>query len=190
SADAYAAVTEQAAVRRGGDCRLVVRAAVRSVRRGQARAGERRRGRRAGAGDDVRVRARAWPRAGRGKGHRAPVPDLAPPAMGTRSQVRTGAARMAAGHEVAGHRASNALTAGTGRAGTMSLVAGGGTDNATYSIAASYDAVPLANQGGEIAVTVTNTGTSTWNGADSATSYYALGARVFSAGDGAGSGAP
>jgi RHS repeat-associated protein len=133
---------------------------------------------------------RAWPRAGRGKGHRAPVPDLAPPAMGTRSQVRTGAARMAAGHEVAGHRASNALTAGTGRAGTMSLVAGGGTDNATYSIAASYDAVPLANQGGEIAVTVTNTGTSTWNGADSATSYYALGARVFSAGDWAGSGAP
>src|SRR5579872_6537876 len=41
----------------------------------------------------------------------------------------------------------------------------------------------MANQSGRIAVTVTNTGTSTWSG-------YALGTQVFPAGDTTGTGTP
>jgi hypothetical protein len=60
---------------------------------------------------------------------------------------------------------------------------GGGTDNASYSVASSFDTVPMADQAGQIAVTLTNTGTSTWSG-------YALGSRVLPAGDTSGIGTP
>jgi hypothetical protein len=58
-----------------------------------------------------------------------------------------------------------------------------GTDNASYSVASSFDTVPMADQSGRIAVTVTNTGTSTWSG-------YALGSQVFPSGDTNGTGTP
>jgi len=60
---------------------------------------------------------------------------------------------------------------------------GGGTDNASYSVASTFDTVPMADQSGRIAVTVTNTGTSTWSG-------YALGSQVFPSGDTTGTGTP
>jgi len=60
---------------------------------------------------------------------------------------------------------------------------GGGTDNASYSVASSFDTVPMADQTGRIAVTVTNTGTNTWTG-------YALGSQVFPSGDTNGTGTP
>jgi RHS repeat-associated protein len=60
---------------------------------------------------------------------------------------------------------------------------GGGTDNASYSVASSFDTVPMADQTGRIAVTLTNTGTSTWSG-------YALGSQVFASGDTNGTGTP
>src|SRR5581483_4737697 len=46
------------------------------------------------------------------------------------------------------------------------------SDNATYSVASQFDTPPMADQSGYIAVTLTNTGTSTWSG-------YALGSQVF-----------
>ncbi len=58
---------------------------------------------------------------------------------------------------------------------------GGGTDNASYSVASTFDTVPMADQSGRIAVTLTNTGTSTWAG-------YALGSQVFPSGDTNGTG--
>jgi len=69
----------------------------------------------------------------------------------------------------------------------MSLVRAAGsstTDNASYSVAATYDTVAMADQTGRIAVTLTNTGTSTWG------SGYALGSQVFAAGDTTGTGTP
>ncbi len=69
---------------------------------------------------------------------------------------------------------------------------GGGTDNASYSVAAAFDTVPMANQSGRIAVTLTNTGTSTW-GKDSfgfTQAPYALGTLVFPAADTTGTGTP
>ena len=59
-----------------------------------------------------------------------------------------------------------------------------GADNASYSVAASYDTVPMADQTGRIAVTLTNTGTSTWG------TGYALGTQVFASGDTTGTGTP
>jgi hypothetical protein len=59
----------------------------------------------------------------------------------------------------------------------------GGTDNASYSVASTFDTVPMADQSGRIAVTLTNTGTSTWTG-------YALGSQVFPSGDTTGTGTP
>jgi hypothetical protein len=59
----------------------------------------------------------------------------------------------------------------------------GGTDGASYVVASTYDTVPMANQTGRIAVTLTNTGTSTWTG-------YGLAALVFPSGDTSGTGTP
>jgi len=59
----------------------------------------------------------------------------------------------------------------------------GGTDNASYSVASTFDTVPMANQSGRIAVTLTNTVTSTWTG-------YALRAKVFPSGNTTGTGTP
>jgi len=57
------------------------------------------------------------------------------------------------------------------------------TDNASYSVATTFDTVPMANQTGRISVTLTNTGTTTWTG-------YGLGTQVFPAGDTTGTGTP
>ena len=56
-------------------------------------------------------------------------------------------------------------------------------DNASYVVATTFDTVPMANQTGRIAVTLTNTGTTTWSG-------YGLGTQVFPAGDTTGTGTP
>ncbi|HLJ98656.1 MAG TPA: RHS repeat-associated core domain-containing protein, partial [Streptosporangiaceae bacterium] len=101
--------------------------------------------------------------AGGMKGHVAPKLPAAPAPFGTRAVVRVGAAVMPPGHLVTGSPS--------------------GTDNASYSVASVFDTVPMANQSGRIAVTVTNTGTSTWSG-------YALGTQVFPAGDTTGTGTP
>ena len=58
------------------------------------------------------------------------------------------------------------------------------TDNASYSVAATFDTVPMADQSGRIAVTLTNSGTTTWG------SGYALGTQVFSSSDPTGTGTP
>ncbi len=151
---------------------------------------------------------RAGAVAGQLKGHRAPVPALAPPTVGTRTLVTTGSAPMAPGHVVAG---TGVGAAGSPQPGTSpspsaspspssppspsaspspstsaSLTAfmdGGGTDNASYGVASTFDTAPMADQTGRIAVTLTNTGTSTWNG-------YALGSQVFPSGDTNGTGTP
>jgi RHS repeat-associated protein len=57
-------------------------------------------------------------------------------------------------------------------------------DNASYGVAASFDTVPMADQTGRIAVTLTNTGTTTWG------SGYALGSLVFAGSDPTGTGTP
>src|SRR5581483_9382966 len=67
---------------------------------------------------------------------------------------------------------------------TTTALLDGGTDNASYSVASTFDTVPMANQSGRIAVTLTNTGTSTW------TTGYGLGALVFPSGDTTGTGTP
>jgi RHS repeat-associated protein len=111
-------------------------------------------------------------------GHPAPKPDLAPPAMAARKLVRTGAVRTAPGHVVT-HRET--------RAGTLKgseLAAAAVADNASYSVAATYDTVPMADQTGQVAVTLTNTGTATWSGG------FGLGSRVYAASDTTGTGTP
>jgi RHS repeat-associated protein len=113
---------------------------------------------------------RAHVRSGAIKGHRAPRPDLAPPPMGKRALVRTGSARRAAGHQFAGRQ----------RSLSPSTVA----DNASYSVAGTFDTVPMADQNGRIAVTLTNTGTTTWG------SGYGLAALVFPSSDTTGTGTP
>ena len=109
------------------------------------------------------------------KSHRAPKPDLAPPPVGTPRRVKVGRPRMAPGHEIL--RAKPAR--GTG--GVMTPAAS--ADNASYSVAATFDTVPMADQSGRISVTLTNTGTSTWSG-------YGVGTQVFPSGDTTGTGTP
>ncbi len=138
--------------------------------------------------------------AGRLKGHQAPVPALAPPPVGSRTLVTTGSADMPAGHLVAGSvsdstgssqpssptpSASPSPSPSSSPSPSASLTAymDGGTDNASYSVASTFDTVPMADQSGRIAVTLTNTGTSTWTG-------YALGAKVFPSGNTTGTGTP
>jgi hypothetical protein len=143
-------------------------------------------------------------------GHPAPVPDLAPPAMGTRVQVSVGSVSRVSGSLVAGHQAVSGQSATPSGGGsspspsatpstsaspaasssattTASVVRAddmSGADNASYSVAASYDTVPMADQTGRIAVTLTNIGTSTWGAG------YALGTQVFASGDTTGTGTP
>lgn len=168
----------------------------------------------------------ARPGVGDVKGHAAPVPDLAPPTVGTRVPVTVGAVRMPAGHEVTHHEvAANPSAPGSSGSGsspsapspsasptparsgspspspastpsaspapsspatgiTAALVSAGGTDNASYSVASTFDTVPMADQSGRIAVTLFNNGTSTWS------TDYALGTQVFPASDTTGTGTP
>jgi RHS repeat-associated protein len=114
-------------------------------------------------------------------GHRAPRPDLAPPAMAPRKLVHVAATRTAPGHLVT-HRGARRVTSQGTRLGTAAAAAV--TDNASYSVAATYDTSPMANQTGRVAVTLTNTGTSTWSGG------YGLGTEVFPASDTTGTGTP
>jgi RHS repeat-associated protein len=136
------------------------------------------------------TRARVSP--GSIKGHRAPRPHLAPPPVGTPAHVRTGSARMPRGRLVTDHRiAGRAPRPGAPVRGERRPAASGhpaaaqvSGDNASYSVAASFDTVPLADQTGRIAVTLTNTGTTTWS------SGYALGSLVFAGSNPTGTGTP
>jgi RHS repeat-associated protein len=119
-----------------------------------------------------------------GKGRRAPVPDLALPPMAARTQVHVGVTRMARGHAVAHHGQSPTPSPATTTARVLAAILGGGTDNASYSVAAAYDTAPMADQSGQVVVTLTNTGTSTWS------EGYGLGAQVFSSSDTTGTGTP
>jgi Domain of unknown function (DUF6531) len=113
----------------------------------------------------------------RAPGHSAPKPNLAPPAMAAPKLVQTGEERTAPGHVV--------IHQGTGQ-GTILRTAAAATvtDNASYSVAAAYDTVPMANQTGRVAVTLTNTGTTAWSGG------YGLGTEVYPASDTTGIGTP
>jgi RHS repeat-associated protein len=102
-------------------------------------------------------------------GHRAPEPNLAPPTMAARKLVHTGEVRTAPGHVVTHQGMAAATTV---------------ADNASYSVAAAYDTVPMADQTGRVAVTLTNTGTATWSGG------YGLGANVYASSDTTGTGTP
>lgn len=136
-------------------------------------------------------------------GHAAPAPDVAPPAMAGRATVQTGSVKTAPGHVVthagAGRGANSAAQAGSGTAGstgavgssaaamnTTSAAAAAATvaDNASYSVAATYDTAPMANQTGRVAVTLTDTGTATWSGG------FGLVAKVYASGDTTGTGTP
>jgi RHS repeat-associated protein len=136
------------------------------------------------------TRARVAP--GSIKGRRAPRPHLAPPPVGTPAHVRTGSARMPGGALVVGHQITGrAPTPGHGASYLRETPHAGGLvngsssgDNASYAVAATFDTVPMADQTGRIAVTLTNTGTTTWG------SGYALGSLVFPGSDPAGTGTP
>jgi hypothetical protein len=125
------------------------------------------------------------------KGHAAPAANLAPPAMGTRVQVSVGSMSRVSGSLIANHQVVSAQSAspspspsGTATTSLVRADVTSGTDNATYSVAASYDTVPMADQTGRIAVTLSNTGASTWG------TGYALGTEVFPSGDTTGTGTP
>jgi RHS repeat-associated protein len=116
-------------------------------------------------------------------GHAAPAPDLAPPAMAARKTAQTGAVKTAPGHAVthaSGRQAQGAKGASAASASSAATVA----DDASYSVAATYDTVPMANQTGRVAVTLTNTGTATWSGG------FGLSANVYASSDTTGTGAP
>jgi RHS repeat-associated protein len=122
------------------------------------------------------------------RGHRAPKPHLAPSPIGTPALAHTRSARRGAGHEIVGHKIARPVVRTTrpgagGRGGTNSPAVAG-PDNATYSVKSTFDTVPMADQSGRIAVTLTNTGTSTWS------TDYALVALVFPASNTTGTGTP
>jgi hypothetical protein len=102
--------------------------------------------------------------------------------MAARKLVHTGVAKTAPGHVVTHRRAQQGATNGA-TSGTISAAAAV-ANSASYSVAATYDTVPMANQTGRVAVTLANTGTGTWSGG------YGLGSRVYSASDTTGTGTP
>jgi RHS repeat-associated protein len=114
-------------------------------------------------------------------GHAAPKPDLAPPAMAAPEHVTVGAARTDAGHVVTleGTKRVASVSASAASAASATLA-----DNASYSVASSYDTSPMADQTGRVAVTLTNTGTATWSGG------YGLEANVYASSDTTGTGTP
>ena len=73
---------------------------------------------------------------------------------------------------------------GTVRTASILVASGTGTDNATYSVAGTFDTAPMADQTGRIAVTLTNTGPA--RGAAAMRS----GSLVFPAADTTGTGTP
>ena len=129
----------------------------------------RRRGRTCGCPATL-LRSRTWhrPRWRPGSscrpGRRRPRPAMSSPTTAT-AQGTASASRTA--HRV-GQRATAATVA----------------DNASYSVAATYDTVPMANQTGRVAVTLTNTGTATWSGG------FGLGANVYASSNTTGTGTP
>ena len=153
-------------------------------------------------GPGVSPRAAVPPRAPAPPGP-APSPSAVPSPSGARSPGRTsspgpspsasgplpgGQARPASpgspsGSAAAGHGASYRSKVHRGTVGGLANASGSG-DNASYSVAASFDTVPMADQTGRIAVTLTNTGTTTWGNG------YALGSLVFPGNDPTGTGNP
>ncbi|HET9171596.1 MAG TPA: DUF6531 domain-containing protein, partial [Actinospica sp.] len=118
-------------------------------------------------------------------GHAAPNAGLAPPAMAAGKTVPTGAVKTAPGHVVT-HTVEQQGTNGTRspKAAQGTKAAATVADDASYSVAATYDTVPMANQTGRVAVTLTNTGTATWSGG------FGLGANVYASSDTTGTGTP
>ncbi|HXS63847.1 MAG TPA: DUF6531 domain-containing protein [Streptosporangiaceae bacterium] len=131
---------------------------------------------------------RAKPALAGGRGHRAPKPNLAPAPIGTPALMHTRSARRGAGYEIVGNKIARPVIRttrpGAGGQGGTNSPAVAGPDNATYSVRSTFDTVPMADQSGRIAVTLTNTGTSTW------TTDYALVALVFPSSNTTGTGTP
>ena len=127
-------------------------------------------------------------------GHATPAANLAPPAMAARKPVQTGAVKTAAGHVVShaaeaqggkiAARTGTGTAAGTATGTASPSAAATVADNASYSVAATYDTAPMANQTGRVAVTLTNTGTATWSGG------FGLTANVYASSDTTGTGTP
>ena len=124
-------------------------------------------------------------------GQPTPTANLAPPAMAPRKAVRTGAVKTAPGHLVThadtrqGTNSAASAGAGTGAAAGASPAPSPAVtlaDNASYSVAATYDTAPMADQTGRVAVTLTNTGTATWSGG------FGLIANVYASSDTTGTG--
>jgi RHS repeat-associated protein len=116
-------------------------------------------------------------------GHSAPRPDLAPPPMAAAKLVRTGETKTSPGHVVT-RGATRAASSQTALPRAAKAAAASVADNASYSVASAYDTVPMANQTGRVAVTLTNTGTATWSGG------FGLGAKVFPSSNTTGTGTP
>ncbi len=116
-----------------------------------------------------------------GTGGRAPTPNLAPPRMVARTPVNTGVATMAAGHLVTPTVPGDTAVKSPDATKAPAVISG---DNASYTVATTFDTVPMANQNGRIAVTLTNTGTTTWS------TGYGLATQLFPSGDTTGTGAP
>ena len=111
-------------------------------------------------------------------GRAAPKPDLAPPAMAAPKHVTVGAVRTDPGHVVT-REGTKLVAAPTATAAAATLA-----DNASYSVASSYDTSPMADQTGRVGVTLTNTGTATWSGG------FGLEADVYASSDTTGTGTP
>ena len=115
--------------------------------------------------------------------------------MAAPKHVTVGAVRTEPGHVVthagvsrgtkqAATQPATAKGASQSAAPTASAATATLADNASYSVASSYDTSPMADQTGRVAVTLTNTGTAAWSGG------YGLVADVYASSDTAGTGTP
>ena len=98
--------------------------------------------------------------------------------MAAPKHVTVGAVRTDPGHVVTREGTSQAAAQAAGAASATLA------DNASYSVASSYDTSPMADQTGRVAVTLTNTGTATWSGG------FGLVADVYASSDTTGTGTP
>ena len=135
------------------------------------------------AGRSHYVPASATRTSQRTPGHSAPNPGLAPPAMAAAKLVRTGETKTSPGHIVT-HDGTQPGTQEAPLAAPAAAAAASVADNASYGVASAYDTVPMANQTGRVAVTLTNTGTATWSGG------FGLGAKVYPSSNTTGTGTP
>lgn len=97
--------------------------------------------------------------------------------------VQTGETKTSPGHIVT-HDGMRQGTQQSPLAAPAVAAAASVADNASYSVASAYDTVPMADQTGRVAVTLTNTGTATWSGG------FGLGANVYPSSNTTGTGTP